>query len=81
MVLKEIYIERMIDRMSRRERKEFVEKIIDRFFLKMGPEEKRELLASLIPRIIDQMTGDLEPDERKEVMREVLSPLVDQGSD
>lgn len=64
--------------MSKKEKKEMLESLLDEFFDNMGPNEKKDLLNKIMPKMIDKMMEGMSKEDKKGLMKSVMPTIMSQ---
>jgi hypothetical protein len=76
MGIKDAMMERMIDKMSKEEKQEMMEKMMDKFFSSMTKEEKKEMMNTMMPKMMDNMFKDMSAQDKQELMMGMMPQMM-----
>ena len=78
MGFKEKMMERMIDKMSKEEKLEMMDKMMEKFFSGLSKSDRKELMKSMMPKMMENMFKGMSAQERQEIMMAMMPQMMGQ---
>ncbi len=78
MSIEEWYMKRMVKGMSKEEKQNMMNKMMDEFFASMPPEEKKELMKQMMPRMMEKMMEGMTAEGKQELMSSMMPVMMSQ---
>jgi len=72
MGLKEWFVDRGIERMSREEKESMMNKMMDKFFESMIQDEKKEMMTTMMPKVMDKMFEQMSSEDMMVMMSQMM---------